>query len=63
MSNNKRKKRVRDLVEMLEEPEESRYIGEDKDQMDLYDEELARLEEEEDEGVEEGMDESDPHQV
>lgn len=63
MSNNKKKKRVRDLVEMLEEPEESRYIGEDKDQMDLYDEELARLEEEEDEDVEEGLDENDPHQI
>lgn len=62
MSNNKKKKRVRDLVEMLEEPEESRYIGEDKDQMDLYDEELARLEEEEDEDVEEGFDEDDLHQ-
>lgn len=63
MSNKKKKKRVRDLVEMLEEPEESRYIGEDKDQMDLYDEELARLEEEENEVVEEGFDEDDPHQV
>lgn len=43
----KRKKRIRDLVEMLEYPEESRYIGEDKDKMDLYDEELAKMEEEE----------------
>lgn len=43
----KKKKRIRDLVEMLEYPEESRYIGEDKDKMDLYDEELARMEEEE----------------
>lgn len=42
-----RKKRIRDLVEMLEEPDETSYIGEDKDQMDLYDEELSRLEEEE----------------
>jgi len=42
-----KKKRIRDLVEMLEDPEESRYIGEDKDKMDLYDEELSRMEEEE----------------
>ena len=42
----KRKKRIRDLVEMLEDPDETSYIGEDKDQMDIYDEELARLEEE-----------------
>ena len=48
-----RKKRIRDLVEMLEEPDETSYIGEDKDQMDLYDEELSRLEEEEPEDEEE----------
>jgi len=42
-----KKKRIRDLVEMLEDPEEARYIGEDKDKMDLYDEELSRMEEEE----------------
>lgn len=55
----KKKKRVRDLVEMLEDPEESGYIGEDKDQMDLYDEELARLEEEEEDTEETDEEDSD----
>lgn len=55
----KKKKRVRDLVEMLEDPEESGYIGEDKDQMDLYDEELSRLEEEEEDNEETDEEESD----
>ncbi len=45
----KTKRKIRDLVEMMEEPEETSYIGEDKDQMDIYDEELARLEEEKEE--------------
>lgn len=56
----KKKKRVRDLVEMLEDPDEASYIGEDKDRMDIYDEELARLEEENEEDPD---GEDDPHQV
>lgn len=57
----KKKKNIRDLVEMLEDPDETSYIGEDKDQMDLYDEELARLEEEDEEANDENeeVDEED----
>lgn len=56
----KKKKKVRDLVEMLEDSDEASYIGEDKDRMDIYDEELARLEEENEEDPD---GEDDPHQV
>ncbi len=41
------KKRIKDLVEMMNNPEGYKYMGEEIDAMDIYDEELALLEEEE----------------
>ena len=48
----KNKKKIKDLVEMLEDPDSSGYIGSDLDEMDLYEQELAMLEEEEEEELE-----------
>lgn len=39
-----RKNKVKDLFEMLEEPDSTRYIGEEIDEMDLYDNELEEEE-------------------
>ena len=41
-------KKIKDLVEMLEDPDNSGYIGGDyEDMMDMMDDELAELEEDE----------------
>lgn len=45
----KNRKKVKDLVEMLQDPDNSGYIGSDLDEMELYEQELMRLDEEEDE--------------
>ena len=51
----KGRKKIKDVFEMLEDPEGSGYIGEELDEMDLYDQELEELEklEEEEMGSEE----------
>ena len=55
----KGRKKIKDLVEMLQDPENSRYVGEDMDEMDIYDQELAELEKLEDEELEESKDDQD----
>ena len=55
----KDRKKIRDLVEMLEDPENSRYVGEDMDEMDIYDQELAELEELDEEEFDEELDSDD----
>ncbi len=44
MSNRRNGKKVRDLVEMMQDPEGSGYIGSDCDTMELYEQELEELE-------------------
>lgn len=51
---NKRRKKIKDLVDMLEEPEESAYVGADYDD---YEAELEREREEASEEYEEGEEE------
>jgi len=47
--NKRGKKKIKDLVDMLEDPENSGYIGGDyEDMMELLEQELAESEEEED---------------
>ncbi len=40
----KRNNKVRDLFEMLEDPDDTSYVGEEMDEMDLYDKELEEAE-------------------
>jgi hypothetical protein len=51
---NRRRKKIKDLVDMLEEPEESAYVGADYDD---YEAELEREREEASEEYEEGEEE------
>lgn len=44
MANRKNDKKVRDLVEMMQDPEGSGYIGSDCDTMELYEQELEEME-------------------
>lgn len=44
MSQKRNSRKVRDLVEMLQDPEGSGYIGSDRDTMELYEQELEELE-------------------
>ena len=43
----KNTKKVKDLVEMLQDPDSSGYVGSDLDELDLYEQELAEFEEDE----------------
>ncbi len=46
--NKRGRKKIKDLVEMLEDPDNSGYIGGDyEDMMDMMEDELAELEEDE----------------
>ena len=45
----KNSKKVKDLVEMLQDPESSGYIGSDLDELDLYEQELMEFDEDDDE--------------
>lgn len=42
----KKFKKVKDLVEMLKDPDSSGYIGSDVDELDLYDQELMEYDDE-----------------
>ena len=55
METRKSRKKIKDVFEMLEDPDRSGYIGEELDEMDLYDQEL----EEQEKLEEEEMDEDD----
>lgn len=44
MANRRNDKKVRDLVEMMQNPEGSGYIGSDCDTMELYEQELEEME-------------------
>lgn len=44
MNQRRNSRKVRDLVEMLQDPEGSGYIGSDRDTMELYEQELEELE-------------------
>lgn len=49
LMNKRGKKKIKDLVDMLEDPENSGYIGGDyEDMMELLEQELAESEEDED---------------
>ncbi|MGH7884109.1 MAG: hypothetical protein ACRENO_00280 [Thermodesulfobacteriota bacterium] len=48
----KNSKKVKDLVEMLRDPESSGYIGSDLDELDLYEQELVEFDEEDDDELE-----------
>ncbi len=41
----RRNQEIKDLFEMLEYPDDAKYVGEEIDEMDLYDKELEDLEE------------------
>ncbi len=43
MANRRNDKKVRDLVEMMQDPEGSGYIGSDCDTMELYEQELEEM--------------------
>lgn len=45
----KNRKKVKDLVEMLQDPDNSGYIGSDLDELELYEQELMQLDDDEDE--------------
>lgn len=45
----KKSKKVKDLVEMLQDPDSSGYIGSDIDELDLYEQELMEFDDEDDE--------------
>ncbi|NIP30802.1 MAG: hypothetical protein GTO02_13015 [Candidatus Dadabacteria bacterium] len=42
----KNRKKVKDLVEMLQDPDNSGYIGSDIDELELYEQELEEMEDE-----------------
>ncbi len=42
----KKTKKVKDLVEMLQDPDSSRYIGSDMDELDIYEQELMEFDDE-----------------
>lgn len=44
MNNRRNEKKVRDLVEMMQNPDGSGYIGSDCDAMELYEQELEEME-------------------
>lgn len=44
MPNKRNDKKVRDLVEMMQNPDGSGYIGSDRDAMELYEQELEEME-------------------
>ena len=44
MTNRKNEKKVRDLVEMMQDPDGSGYIGSDCDTVELYEQELEEME-------------------
>ena len=43
MNNRRNEKKVRDLVEMMQDPDGSGYIGSDCDVMELYEQELEEM--------------------
>ncbi len=43
MNNRRNEKKVRDLVEMMQDPDGSGYIGSDCDAMELYEQELEEM--------------------
>lgn len=45
MTKRRNGKKVRDLVEMMQDPDSSGYIGSDCDAMELYEQELEEMEE------------------
>lgn len=45
----KNRKKVKDLVEMLQDPDSSGYIGSDLDEMELYEQELIHMDDDDDE--------------
>ena len=45
----KKIKKVKDLVEMLQDPDSSGYVGSDIDELDLYEQELMESDDEDDE--------------
>ena len=44
MTKRRNEKKVRDLVEMMQDPDSSGYIGSDCDAMELYEQELEEIE-------------------
>ncbi len=44
MTTRRNEKKVRDLVEMMQDPDSSGYIGGDCDAMELYEQELEEME-------------------
>ena len=44
MTKRRNEKKVRDLVEMMQDPDGSGYIGSDCDAMELYEQELEEME-------------------
>ncbi len=55
--NRKRNQRdVRDLVEMMQDPDSSGYIGSDRDTMELYEQELEEMFDSEDSVYDEELD-------
>lgn len=40
----RRNQEIKDLFEMLEYPDDAKYVGEEIDEMDLYDKELEEIE-------------------
>ena len=55
METRKSRKKIKDVFEMLEDPERSGYIGEELDEMDLYDQELEEQEKLEEEEMDEDV--------
>ncbi len=45
MTKRRNERKVRDLVEMMQDPDSSGYIGSDCDTMELYEQELEEMEE------------------
>ncbi len=43
MNRKRNTRKVRDLVEMLQDPDSSGYIGSDRDTMELYEQELEEM--------------------